>query len=139
MKSQFLAWTLMGICLVVAVAVYANGIRKDHEIDRLKFDNTVLTAQNRILGEEIRSLEYKVPTRTYEDGFNAAIIRSGQGGYVDGYMAAMQKFKNSSYVDGYHNALNQFGPIWSSNPDASPTTSLDSPTTSLSPKTTLEK
>lgn len=71
-----------------------------------------------ILKDEIDHLEFKIiSTRTYDEGYNEALVRMSQGTFADGFAAARKKYEQGDYVQGYHNALNQFYSMYESVPE----------------------
>jgi hypothetical protein len=103
-------WIAAAICLGVACFASYGYYTKNHENQKLALSNVIYVAENRILKDEVTSLERKP---TYEDGCRDTIIKMGgpqhPGAYMDGWNAAILTLDTKSYADGYHNAIQQFG------------------------------
>lgn len=100
----------IGIC--VALAIFsAVTFSQNHT---LRYVNAILNGENRLLNDEVGELRYVIHhSRTYEDGFRDAMMRSGEKGtFAEGFNAAKLKYENKSYADGYHAAVDQFGSAW---------------------------
>lgn len=87
------------------------------ESHRLKFLNTIYSAENSLLKDEIKSYESKP---SYEQGYKDALIRVGGpqtvGAYADGWDDAFKLFgEENDYAEGYHAAIQQFGYTKSAN------------------------
>lgn len=95
--------------LLAGVMAYQAWIAQQ-ENHRLKFLNTVFSAENNILKDEIRSFEAKP---TYDQGYKDALIRVGgpqnPGAYQDGWDDAFKVVDEGGYAEGYHAAIQQFG------------------------------
>jgi len=86
---------------LTAIVIIGSGLFAIYqENGRLKFDVIFRESENRILQEELRALQARVPIRTYEEGVVEATLRAGG---PDGVEHAR------SYTEGYHAAITQFG------------------------------
>lgn len=104
------AWIIAGIFGTFACISGYGYYSKDKANQKLALDNIIYVAENRILKEEISSLERKP---TYEDGCRDTIVKIGgpqtPGAYRDGWDDAIKTLDTRNYADGYHTAIQQFG------------------------------
>lgn len=96
--------------IVLGVMLY----NSKQENQKYQLLTVINQAENRVLKDEIRSLERAADSKpSYEDGYKEALIRAGRptnpGAYQDGYEAAMKIIDNGGYAEGYHAAIKQFG------------------------------
>jgi hypothetical protein len=107
MKTSWIIAGITGVCACISGYGY---YAKNQENQRLALNNIIYIAENRILKEEVSSLERKP---TYEEGSRDSILKMGgpqiPGAYRDGWDAAIQTLDTKSYADGYHAAIQQFG------------------------------
>lgn len=107
MKTPWIIAGIAGICTCISGYGY---YAKNQENQRLALNNIIYIAENRILKEEVSSLERKP---TYEEGCRDTILKIGgpqtPGAYRDGWDAAILTLDTKSYADGYHAAISQFG------------------------------
>ena len=110
MKTLIGPWIVAGITGVVAGFFGCCYYLKDQSNQALVLDNIIYIAENRILKEELSSLERKP---TYEDGCRDTIIKIGgpqtPTAYRDGWDDAVKTLDTRNYADGYHTAIQQFG------------------------------
>ena len=103
-------WIIAGIAGAFACVSGYGYYLKERDNQNLALNNTIFIAENRILKEEISSLERKP---TYEDGCRDTIIKIGgpqtPGAYRDGWDDAIKTLDTRNYADGYHAAVQQFG------------------------------
>lgn len=107
MKS---AWVTAGICGVAFCVSGFQYIQTRQENNRLQLVNSIYQAEHRILKDEIREQDQKP---SYDQGYKDALIRIGgpnqPGAYQDGWDAAMKITGEGGYANGYHAAIQQFG------------------------------
>lgn len=110
MKTLIAPWIIAGISGVIASFSGFAYYLKDQSNQKLVLDNIIYIAENRILKEELSSLEKKP---TYEDGCRDTIIKIGgpqaPNSYRDGWDDAIKTLDTRNYADGYHAAIQQFG------------------------------
>lgn len=101
---------MVGLCVIALVVSIVQFMKTREENQRLLFSNTVFVVEQRILKDEISTLNRKP---TYEQGYRDALVRIGgptqPGAYQDGWEAAMKVVGEGTYADGYHSAIQQFG------------------------------
>lgn len=110
MKSQVFA----AACGLFALVTSGFAYNLNQQNQQLSLKGMIYEAENRLLQQEVRELQYKQQTsRTYDDGYNDALARMGshQGTYLDGWLAAEKIYRDKTYVDGYHAATEQIA--WS--------------------------
>lgn len=107
MKTPWIIAGIAGICTCISGYGF---YERNQSNQRLAINNIIYIAENRILKEEISSLERKP---TYEEGSRDSILKMGgpqiPGAYRDGWDAAILTFDTNGYADGYHAAIRQFG------------------------------
>jgi len=102
--------------IITAIAVIGCGITsygyyaKNQDNQKLAIGNIIYVAENRLLKEEVNTLERKP---SYEEGCRDTILKMGgpqtPGAYMDGWNAAILTLDTRNYADGYHAAIQQFG------------------------------
>lgn len=108
-------WRISAFLLMVCIGLFSYSEYCLRESERHRNIVDLLNKQNKLLDEQIRDMEWRLPKQqTYEDGYNQALLRMASGGaaFADGFEAAKKKYQNASYADGYHNAIGQFGSVW---------------------------
>jgi len=88
-KSSFFFGLICGVVILSVVLIF-----QQYKVSRLEFGKMLDESEKCLLKDEIRALRYQaLAAKTYEEGYNDAIIRSGGGGnYTDGYHAAIIQF-----------------------------------------------
>lgn len=103
-------WLIVSICVALTCFAAYGYYVTNQKNQTLTLINVIYSAENRILKEEVTTLERKP---TYEDGCRDTIIKMGgpqsPGAYMDGWNAAILTIDTKGYADGYHNAIQQFG------------------------------
>lgn len=105
-----LPWIISAVCLTIAGIASYGYYTKNQDNQKLALNNIIYVAENRILKEEVSTLERKP---TYEEGCRDTLIKMGgpqtPGAYMDGWNAAILTLDTRNYADGYHAAIQQFG------------------------------
>lgn len=103
-------WIVAGIAGIIAGFSGFGYYLENQANQKLTLDNIIYIAENRILKEELSSLERKP---TYEDGCRDTLVKIGgpqtPGAYRDGWDDAIKTLDTRNYADGYHTAIQQFG------------------------------
>lgn len=105
-----LPWVISVVCLAVAGITSYGYYAKNQDNQKLALSNIIYVAENRILKEEVTTLERRP---TYEEGCRDTLVKMGgpqtPGAYMDGWNAAILTLDTRNYADGYHAAIQQFG------------------------------
>lgn len=124
-----LSYALIGVMLAFGVIAYkldqskvtterdaaAAKVTAEREVAASKFLLDLKEREITVLREQIDDMEFMLSSKgSYEDGYAAALIRTGDkgGSYIDGFADAKKKYEAQDYVTGYHNAIKQFGDMW---------------------------
>lgn len=99
---------LLALSTTILGFLYA---KRDLECSRLNIIGQLQDRQIQLMQDECREYQYQLTNKpTFEEGYQAALLKRNAGTYLDGYKDAQTVFDGSNnYAQGYHAAITQFG------------------------------